>query len=82
MRAALRRRIWDVSVVERLNTSQQCAPAAQKTSHILDYIKRSMTGRSREVILLLYSLETPPGVLHPVLDVSQHKKEIELLEQV
>ena len=52
---------------ERFNVSQQCALAAQKANYILSYIKRSVTIRSREVILLICSDETPPGVLNPVL---------------
>ncbi|GAB0192399.1 cAMP-dependent protein kinase inhibitor alpha [Grus japonensis] len=51
-----------VSLDEKLNMSQPCALAAQKASHILGCIKRSVTSRSREVILPLYStLEAPLG---------------------
>ena len=39
----------------KMNMSCQCVLTAWKASHILDYIKRSMARRSREVILLLYS---------------------------
>lgn len=55
-----------VLVDEKLNMTQQRAPAAQKANHILSCIKRSMNSSSREVILPLHStLETLPGVLHP-----------------
>ena len=39
----------------RLNMRWQCALAAQKGNHIQACNKRSMTSRSREVILSLYS---------------------------
>ena len=48
----------EVSAEERLNMSQQCGPAAQKTNSILlhqDCIKRSVANRSREVNLSFYS---------------------------
>ncbi|GAB0184461.1 mitochondrial enolase superfamily member 1 [Grus japonensis] len=41
--------------------------ASPETNCILGCIKTSMTSRSREVILPLYSCETPPGVLRPAL---------------
>ena len=56
-----------VSVDERFNMSQQCAFATQKAKCILGCIKRSMTSRSTEEILPLYSCEMSPGVLHLVL---------------
>ena len=44
-----------LSVDETLNMSRKCALAAWKTNHILCSIKRSMTSRSRELVLPLYS---------------------------
>ena len=44
-----------VLVDSKLTMSQQCASVAKKTSIILGCIKKSMTNRSKEVILPLYS---------------------------
>jgi len=63
--------------------SHQCALAAQKANCILGRIKRSVACRSGEVILPLYSalvrthLESCIQLWSP-----QHKKDMELLEQV
>ena len=70
-------------VDESLNVNQQCVLVAQKANHILGCIKRSVTNRSREVILLLYS-----ALVRPHLDYciqfwsAKHKKDMELLKWV
>ena len=57
--------------------------AVQKTNRILGCITRSMTSRSREVILLLYSALVIPHMEYCIqFWILQHKKNIELLERV
>jgi len=76
-----------VSADGRINTSWQCVLAAQKANCILGYIKRSVTNTSREVICSstlpswcsIWS--TGQYWAHPVLG-TQHKTDMELLEQV
>ena len=52
----------------------------QKANHILDCIKRSMTSRSREVILPLYSAPVRPHLELRIQYLGPQNKNIKLLE--
>ncbi|KAK4827190.1 LOW QUALITY PROTEIN: hypothetical protein QYF61_015218 [Mycteria americana] len=75
-----------VLVNEKLDMSRQCVLAAQKANHILGCIRRSMSSRSREVILPLCS--APLFCSDPHLEYCiqlwspQHRKDMDLLDRV
>jgi len=72
-----------VLVDEKLGMSRQCALAAQKASRILGCITSSVASRSREVILPLCSALVRPHLEYGAqLWSTQHKKDMDLLEQV
>ena len=72
-----------VLIDERPNMSRQCVLAAQKANHILGYIKRNVTNRVREVIPSLYSALVRSHLKYGIqFRSTQHKEDMELLEQV
>lgn len=65
-----------------MNTSQQLALVA-KVSGILEHVKKSATGWSRQVLLPLYSVLVRPHLEYSIqFWASQVKKDRELVERV
>ncbi|GAB0195197.1 hypothetical protein GRJ2_001985000 [Grus japonensis] len=72
-----------VLIDKKLNMSRQCAHAAQKANRVLGCIKNSVTSRSREGILPLYSTLVRPHLDYCIqLWGPQYETDMELLEQV
>ncbi|KAJ7424559.1 hypothetical protein BTVI_06059 [Pitangus sulphuratus] len=72
-----------ILVDKKLNTTQQLVLVVQKDKCILDWIKRDVTSRPREVILPLFSVLMRPQLEWCIqLWGPQHKNDIDMLELV
>ncbi|KGL81111.1 hypothetical protein N309_02312, partial [Tinamus guttatus] len=72
-----------VMVDDKLTMRQQCDLVAKRANGILWYIKKSISSRSREVLLPLYSALVRPHLEYCVqFWAPQYKRDVELLERV
>jgi len=70
-------------VDDKLTMTQLCILIVRKANHILACIKRNVTSRSREGILLLYSALVRHHLEYCIhLWSPQHKKDMDVSEQV
>ncbi|GAB0176331.1 myelin regulatory factor-like protein [Grus japonensis] len=83
IQSSLEEKDLGVLVDEKLDVSRQCMLTGRKANRILGCIKRSVTSRSREVILPLYCTLVRPHLEYCIqLWGPQYKRDIELLETV
>ena len=71
LRAALPKKTWGCGLTRSSTWPSTCSPESKLCS---GQHQRSVASRLREVILLLYSGETPPGVLRPALEPSAQER--------
>ncbi|KAJ7402729.1 hypothetical protein BTVI_83936 [Pitangus sulphuratus] len=72
----------EVMVDERLDMSCQCVLAAQKANRVLDCIQSSVTSRSWEGILPLYSALLRPHLEYCIQIWESQHRDMNLLEEV